>query len=145
MIDIDTLYDYESIDNFDVIGKINIGEIFYKTDESYEDIWRVDNIYPYGVNLKHVKTNKIKYVDFKTLVKNYIKIAPHGFIELAAIKIKEFNYWDLRVSILSYDQELKENKLLSSGLLLTPNIDREGKIQYNYMSNPLLDNSSFYP
>lgn len=91
-------------DRIYTIHSINIGDLVYRADESYEQVFRVNNIYDYGVELIHSVPSASKekrFVKKKEFVNNYIKIRPHGYIELTAIKRKDTGRRDLRVRAIA--------------------------------------------
>ena len=112
------------------VGKINIGEILYRIEDSYNTIYRVNNIYTHGVDLIKDTVNgggRSKYVDYNTLIEEYIRIKPHGYIEFTVMQLQdqetELLYDDLRVSAIGKHRETGELHLVSTGLLLTPVYD----------------------
>lgn len=116
------------------VGDINIGEIVYRIEDSYNELYRINNIYKDGVDIiRDTKYGggKNKYVDYNTLIEDYIRIKPHGYVEFTVMEIQSSEggiiYDDLRISYIAKDLKTGDLILTSTGLLLTPTYDIYGE------------------
>lgn len=130
------------------VGDINIGEIIYRVEDSYNTLYRINNIYKYGVDV--IKDSKFGggksiYIDYNTLIDEYIRIKPHGYLEFTVMELQssedEKLYNDLRVSLFTKDIETGGLYISSSGLLLTPAFDIYGEYSNMCMSGVDTDDS----
>lgn len=115
------------------VGDINIGEIVYRIEDSYNELYRINNIYKDGVDIikdTRYGGGKNKYVDYNTLIEDYIRVKPHGYVEFTVMEIQELTdgilYDDLRISYIAKDLKTGDLVLTSTGLLLTPVYDIYG-------------------
>lgn len=123
----------------DSIKDVNIGDIMYKVEDPYDTSYRVTNLYDqYGCELRpstDMDDTNAFYVGVETLVDEYIKIEPHGYLELTGVRMVRGNYRDLRVAIYNNDINNNAIDLISVGLLLTEvSSDDIGNLECAYMS-----------
>lgn len=126
------------------VNDINVGEVVYRIEDNYDDVYRISNYDYHGVTLIHAlkskKGDKEIYVDKKTFLQEYIKIDPMAYIEIAAVKNNISGVKDLRVSVGVNDETCVN--IIGAGLLLDWTENEFGEITQGNIG--FEDSDNFY-